>query len=265
MRRGRRSAVAAVTAVAMGLVTAATAAPGPPPDRFIMSASGSTLNAASGGGQGALTWLHAPSTDLLVGVGGEYHTIDDAHWMLGSLSTSLSGGSPADRWTVTAAGRFGGGEIGARRFDYDTEAVRVSTTLSHTLSLQLETRQFDIDTSHGNLPKVGASLYVASHWLVEAAYARSAGGNLDTEFGGLRLDRFGPVSWFVGGVRGHVAPAVIDVQTGATGPAPRYWDGYAGVSKGFRAAQWTVSADYLALAGTRRMTLTVTCVLHPIT
>jgi hypothetical protein len=135
--------------------------------------------------------------------------------------------------------------------------------VSPTVSLQLETRQFDVYTTHGNLPKAGISVLVASRWMLGAAYAHSMGGNLGTVFASARVDHLGGrVSWFVGGAEGHVAPAVLNVQTGATGPVPRYWDGYAGLTRTLRRTQWTISADYLDLsAGTRRLTLTVTCSL----
>ena len=251
----------AAATLALGLVTTGAAASGAAPDRLMLTASGSTLNTASGGGGGALTWLHPLSADALLGVGGEYDTIGNAHWTVGTLSSALSGGPPANRWTMTAEGRLGAGDIGPSRFDYDVEAVSVTDTLSHFVSLRLETRQFDIDTTHGNLPKAGISLLVASHWLLGAAYAHSTGGNLDTVFTSARLDHFGgAVDWFVGGAAGHVAPSVLNVQTGAMGPVPRYRDGYAGLTKTFSRTQWIVSADYLdLLAGTRRVTLTVTC------
>jgi hypothetical protein len=253
----------AVTTLALGFGTTMAAASGVAPDRLILTASGSTLNTASGGGQGAVTWLHAFTADALAGVGGEYDTIGNARWTLGTLTSAVSGGPPANRWTVAADARIGGGDIGPRRFNYDVEAVGVRDSVSPIVSLQLETRQFDIYTTHGNLPKAAISLFLASHWLLGAAYAHSVGGNLGTVFASARLDHLGgAVSWFVGGAKGHVAPAVLNIQTGAMGPVPRYWDGYAGFTRTLTRTQWTISADYLdLLLGTRRLTLTVTCSL----
>ena len=250
-------------ALAFGLSTTVASASDAEPDHLIVTASGSTLNTASGGGRGAVTWLHAFDTDALLGAGGEYDTIGNARWTLATLTSALSGGPPANRWTIAADARLGTGDIGPTRFDYDVEAVSVKDSVSRVVSLQLETRQFDIYTTHGNLPKAGISLLVAPGWLLGADYAHSVGGNLGTVFAAARLDHFGgAVSWFVGGARGHVAPAVVNVQTGAMGPVPRYWDGYVGFTKTLRRTQWTVSGEYLDLAaGTRRLTLTVTCSL----
>ena len=252
----------AIASLALGLVPPVSAS-GAGTDRLMLTASGSALNSASGGGRAAVTWLQSLNADALLGGGGEYDTIGNAHWTLGTVTSALSGGSQANRWTVAADGRFGAGDIGPSRFDYDVEGVGVADTLSHVFTVRLETRQFDIYTTHGNLSKAGLSLLVASHWLLGAAYAHSTGGNLGTVLTSARLDHFGStVSWFVGAAKGHVAPAVLNVQTGATGPVPRYWEGYAGLLKTFRRTQWMVSADYLyLLAGTRQVTLTVTCSL----
>ena len=265
-RRGAsatRTTLAPFTLLALGFVTAAAAAPASEPDQLLLSVSGSTLDTASGGGSGALTWLHSFNADTLLGVGGEYDTIGNAHWGLGTLSSSFSGGSPANRWTLTAEGRFGAGDIGPHPFDYDVEAVRFTDTVSHFISMEVETRQFDIYTTHGNLPQAGVSVFPTAHWMLGAAYAHSTGGNLDTAYASARVDHFGSrIRWFVGGAQGHVAPPVLNVQTGATGRVPRYWDGYAGVARTFTSTQWTVSADYLdLLGGTRRITLTLTCSL----
>jgi hypothetical protein len=260
-----RSATAALilTVLAPGFLTAASAASDAAPDRLILTASGSTLNDTSGGGRGGVTWLDALTADSVLGVGGEYDSIANAHWTVGTLGSTLSGGSSNNRWTVAADGRLGAGDIGSRRFEYDVEAVAVTDTLHHFVSLRLETRQFDIYTTHGNLPKARVSVLVASHWLLAASYAHSTGGNLGTVLTSARVDHIGErINWFIGGVKGHVAPAILNLQSGATGPVPRYWEGYAGLAKTFRRTQWMVSADYLdMLAGTRQLTLTVTCTL----
>ena len=127
----------------------------------------------------------------MLGVGGEYDTIGNAHWDLASASAAFSSGSPANRWTVAADGRFGGGDIGTQRFDYDVEAVRFTDTVDRFVSLDLESRQFDVYTTHGNLPKAGLSLFMAGHWILGVAYAHSTGGNLGTVYTSARLDHLG--------------------------------------------------------------------------
>lgn len=261
--RGRRGASAALAMLALGCVTAAAATPGFEPDRVMLSVSGSTLDNSSGGGSGSLAWLHSFNLDTLLGVGAEYDTIGNAHWDLASFSAAFSNGSQANRWTVAADGRFGGGDIATQRFDYDVEAVRFTDTVDRFISLDLESRQFDVYTTHGNLPKAGLSLFMAGRWILGVAYAHSTGGNLGTVYTSARLDHLGAqVRWFVGGAQGHVAPPVLNIQTGATAAVPRYWDGYVGVARTFTSTQWTVTADYLdLLGGTRRLTLTLTCSL----
>ena len=48
-------------------------------------------------------------------------------------------------------------------------------------SVQLEARQIDIDTTHGNLPKLGLTYLWTPRLLTNVSYAHSVGGNLGTE------------------------------------------------------------------------------------
>jgi hypothetical protein len=243
---------------------AATAAPSS--DRLILSANGSTLTGASGGGGGSLTWLHDFNTAVL-GVAGEYQTLANAHWAFGSLSGAVSTGSASDKWTFSADAHLGSGDIGTfqglRRFDYDVEGAGIAGTFGGKLTMQLEARQFDVDTTHGMLPKFGLGLLWTPHLQTSVSYARSVTGNLGTEIATVRLDHYGQtVNWLLGVATGHVAPPVVNIYTGFTGPAPQLREGYLGISKAFSGSDWSILGDYLKVAGDRRITLTVVCTLH---
>lgn len=243
-----------------------TAAAAPLQDRLIVSGNGSTLeDPSSGGGGGSLTWVHDFSSATL-GVGGQYQTLADAHWEFGTVTGSLNFGSPGDKWSIYGEADEGVGDIGAylglRHFDYDVEAAGVNAAFGGKVTLQLETRQYDIDTAHGNLPKVGLGVLWTPHFQTTVSYARSATGDLGTQLTTLRLDFFGPINWVVGGATGYASPPIVNFQTGATGVAPTYREGYLGLSKAFRRIDWGILADYLKLGEVKRVTLTLTCTLH---
>jgi hypothetical protein len=275
MRPSRYSPLVALAAVwlaphpacAADSTAVAPAAPSvPSPDSVVISANGSTLTDATGGGGGSLTWLHDFSSGVL-GVGGEYQRLADTHWAFGSLSGSVSTGSPNDKWTFSADGHLGRGDTntsaGVHNFDYQVEGVGVAGTLGGKLTLQLEGRQYDIDTTHGTLPKAGIGVLWTPHWQTSVSYARSVTGNLGTELETLRIDHYGAaVNWLLGGAAGHVAPRIVNIYTGATGPAPQLREGYVGLSKAFGRSDWAILGDYLKVAGERRITLTIVCTLH---
>lgn len=235
-------------------------------DRVVISADGSTLSGASGGGGGSLTWLQDFSGGVL-GVGGEYQTLANSHWAFGSLSGSVSAGGPRAKWTFAGEAHLGSGDIGVyqglRRFDYQVEGASVAGTFGGKLTLQLGAHQYDIDTTHGALPRAGLGFLWTPHLQTTVSYSRSASGNLGTELETLRLDHYGgPMNWLLGGASGHVAPSIVNIYTGLTGPAPQLREGYAGLSKSFSHSDWSILADYLKVAGERRITLTVVCTLH---
>lgn len=242
-------------------------APGAPSaDRLVFSANGSTLTGASGGGGGSLGWLHDFSSAVL-GVAGEYQTLANAHWAFGSLSGSVTSGGPEEKWTVSGDAHVGTGDIGTaqglRHFNYDVGGAGVSGTFGGKLTVQLEARQYDIDVTHGLLPKIALGYLWTPHLQTTVSYSRSVSGNLGTELETLRIDHYGrTMNWLAGGAAGHVAPPVVNVFTGLTGAAPHYREGFLGISKAFSRTDWSLLGDYLDVAGERRITLTVVCTPH---
>jgi hypothetical protein len=270
MRSWPYSALVALVAVGLGYracATDSTAAPpaAPSSDRLVLSGNGSTLSGASGGGGGSLTWLHDYSAGVL-GIGGEYQTLANAHWAFGSLSGSVSTGGPRARWTFSGQAHFGRGDIGGfhglRRFDYRVEGLGVAGTFGGRLTLQLSAKQFDVDTTHGTMPKVALGMLWTPHLQTTVSYSKSVSGNLGSQIETLRVDRYGPtVSWLVGGATGHVAPSIVNIYTGVTGAAPQLREGYVGLSKAFSGSDWSIVLDYLKVANERRITLTLVCTL----
>lgn len=235
-----------------------------PDDRLILTANGSTLTGASGGSGGAVNWLRDLKPGTLIGAGVEYQTIADAHWTFGSLRGSLTLGSESSApLTLYGEVHQGSGRIAADSFRYSVAAVGISRTLTGGLSLQLEDRQIDIDTSHGNLPKLGFSYVWNPRLLTGVAYAYSVGGNLGTELFSTRIDYYGPnFNLLAGGGAGQADPAVVNLQGGTPLPGRTIKQLFLGVSKPFARAEWMLVGDYLDVAGSERVTLTLSCTIH---
>ena len=252
-------------ALVLAMTADAARAQGSPPgdDRLILGANASTLTGGSGGGGAAVTWLHGLSAGTLVGIGAEHQSIANAHWTLGSALGSVTRGTESGTRT-SFSGEFhvGSGDIGGRHFSYSLVVLGASRTLTKDLSVQLEDRQIDIDTSHGNLPKLGLTYAWNQRFQTSLTYARSVGGNLGTELFSARVDFFGGRAGFLaGGAVGRAAPAVVNLQTGIERPALNLKQVFVGVSKPFSRANLQLVADYLDLAGSRRTTLSFTYTL----
>jgi len=257
-----KSALSCAVAVAAWFVTA----PAHADDELILSGNGATLTGTNGGEGGSLDYLHSV-THAVIGVGGEYQRLATSSWEFGSLTGALRGASGDANWSVSGEVDHGAGDteeaVGTHDFGYAVEALGASGTFFKQVTLQLETRQFDIDTTHGNLPKVGLGYLWARTWMTTVSYARSVSGNLGTELATLRIDRFGRVVNLVAGAAGgHVAPPIVNIQTGALGPAPQYREGYVGFTREFPRVDVGLLGDYLTLSGTRRVTLTLTFTVH---
>jgi hypothetical protein len=97
----------------------------------------------------------------------------------------------------------------AAGFDYSLLIGGASSTLTPSVSLQLEERRSDIDTSHGNLPKRGVALRVTPRLLASLSYAQPVGGNLGTKLGTVRADDGGDhFTALAGAPYGAVAPSI---------------------------------------------------------
>lgn len=235
-----------------------------PGDRLILSASGSTLTGASGGGGASVGWLHSVNAGTLVGVGVDYQTIADSHWTFGSLTGSLTLGTESSA-PLSLYGEIheGSGRRAGENFNYSVLAIGASRTIAKGFYLHLEDRQIDVDTSHGNLPKLGFSYLWNPRLLTGLSYAHTVGGNLGTELLSARMDYYGEgLNFLAGGAVGQAAPAVVNLQTGVTQAAPTLRQVFLGFAKPYSRAELTLVADYLDLGASERVTLNLSCIVH---
>jgi hypothetical protein len=231
-------------------------------DRLTFSGNASSLTGNHAGGGGALGWLHNFTESSLADVEGEYEALANAHWAFGSLSASTSFGPPEGKLSLSAEGHEGAGHIGTHPFDYRIEAAGVARSFGSRFSLQLEDRQFDVDTTHGNLPKLGASLAWSPQVVTGVAYAHSTSGNLGAKLLSMRIDTYSTsLNWLAGAAFGTASPAVLNLETGVVQPGKRLNEGFVGFSTPLSRGKLTLVADYLDLAGIRRASLTLSYIL----
>jgi hypothetical protein len=224
-------------AAALALLLAAPLAYGAPStadDRLSLGFNGESLTGTNGGGGGALGWIHNFSDSALAGVGVEHQALANSHWTFGSINGAYTFGPGDRRYTFYGDAHEGGGNSGNRSLQYHIETVGAVATFDHRLSLQLEDKQFYVDTVSGNLPKVGVSYLWNPHLQTGLAYAYSAGSNLGTRLTSGRIDVYEPLINFLGGFSyGQATAAVLSyvgtpVQTSV--PGLRLKEGYVGAT-----------------------------------
>jgi hypothetical protein len=235
---------------------------GPADDRIVLSLDGATDSQTQGNGAGAsAAWLHSFGADSIAGVGVEHQSLSGAQWTFGSVSGSISHGSGDMRYGVYADLHEGAGVDGPSAFRYSIVDCGVTGTYQHRFALQLESKQIDVETAHGNLPRIGLSYVVMPHLLASVSYAYSVSGNLGTRLATARVQRDGTIANpLLGLAFGRAAPAAVNLQTGTAQPNTLR-EGYVGVSFPQRRGELTVLFDYLDLAGGRRTMLSLSYLL----
>lgn len=231
-------------------------------DQLTLSANGSTLSHATGGGGGSVGWLHNFTASTFAGAGFQYQTLADATWKFGSLNAAITGGPTGRKWSLYGEAHRGSGDEGAHHFTYQIAAVGGSLPLYRQHSLQLEDRQIDVDTAHGNLPKVGLNMVWSPRLQTTVSYANTIGGNLGTEIGTARVDYYAQsVHLIAGGSAGRADPVVVNLQ-GLNLPTRTLREGFAGISRTFARTELLMLADYLKLGDNTRFTITLSFTRH---
>ena len=232
-------------------------------DRLIFSGDGAWLTGGSGGGGASALWSHTVAPQDVISAGAEYQQISNAHWTNAVLSGSLGLGSGTPAAALYADVHEGAGYDGAQNFDYSVVTVGLFYSPAEWLTAQLEERRIDVDTSRGNLPKLGLAFRLAKPLLLSVSYADTAGGNLGTRLTSLRLDYSGQiVNALAGAATGQAAPAVLNLLGQIVQPSPKLTELFAGVGRSFGRADWQLLADYQDIEGFKRTTVTLLCTLH---
>lgn len=231
-------------------------------DRISLTGNGATLTGTDGGEGGSIGWLHNFDPDTLLTLGAEHQRLGDAHWSFGSLSGAIGTELGNGRYTFSGEAHEGTGVDGRNSLRYRIEALQATGTYFHRLSVQLEARRIDVETLHGNLPKITITYLWTPSWSTAFARADSAGGNLGTQLNSLRIDHYAKsVNLLAGAVYGRASPIIIDL--GIVSPGHILREGYLGASKTFaRRTEVTLTGDYLNLSGSKRATLTLSFMIQ---
>jgi hypothetical protein len=226
-------------------------------DRISLTGNGSTLTGTNGGEGGSIGWLHNFDADTLLTLGAEHQRLGDANWTFGSLSGAVSTDLGSGRYAFSGEAHEGSGRDGPHSLDYRIEALQATGTYFHRLSIQLEARRIDVETLHGNLPKITLTYLWTPHWSTSVARADSAGGNLGTQLNSVRIDHYNRlINLLAGGIYGRASPIIIDL--GIVSPGHILREGYIGASTTFaRRTEVTLTGDYLNLSGSKRATVTL--------
>jgi hypothetical protein len=230
-----------------------------PPDKLTLSGTGARLTQIDeDGAGGSLNYLHYFTPDVIVGVGGEHQYIADSQWSFGSLRGVISHGDPQSRFNINAEVNYGNGDENGRDFDYLVAVLGMSQSFGSKFSVQLENRHIDIDTTRGNLPKLGLTYLLTPRLAANVSYADSVGGNLGTQLTTVRLDHYGDaMNFLIGGAAGDADPSVVNLQPGLTLPSQDLKEGFIGFGKTFTHGEVSLLGDYLELGDSEKVTITL--------
>src|SRR5437764_1451354 len=230
-------------------------------ERLVFSADGSRLTGGIGGGGGSVTWVGSVTPDAVLGAGAEYQQIANAHWTTGNFTGSI--GFEGGRTHLYVDAHESAGDTADHAFHYSLGSLGLLGQLTPELTLQLEERYIDIDTSHGSLPKLGLTYRMTLQLSATASYAKSVGGNLGTRLVVGRVDYTGVgFNALAGLAGGPAAPAVIFPGLHVVKPGPQLREGFVGIGKPFGRTEWLLLGDYQDVGGTRRTSITVNCTVH---
>jgi hypothetical protein len=242
-------------------------------DRLTLMANGMTLDggtAAPGvetiddeGAGGAIGWLHNFNANTIVGLRGEYQSQENVHWQFGTLSLAHGFGQADRRTNLYADIHEGSGKSQAGSYGYSVALVGVIQNITKQLSLQFEDKHIDIDTTEGNLPKIGVQYLWGPTLLTNLSYQHSVSGNLGTRVWSFRADRYGKnVNFIFGGAGGQATPVIVDLQTGLEVGGLTMKQGFIGVTKPFSRMDVTLLADYVEIGDLSRFTLTLNTIVR---
>ncbi len=254
-------AVLCLSSLACTMPAAAAEVDARPPDRLTLSGNGSRLTDVGvdeDGHGGSLNYLHYFTPDAIFGLGAEYQAIAESSWTFGSIRGAYGHGAPSSRFTIFGEFHYGGGDDDGREFDYQVGVLGLSRSFGSRFSVQLEGRQIDIDTTHGNLPKLGLTYLWTPRLATNISYAEAVGGNLGTKLTTARIDHYGQhINVFVGGATGTADPSVVNLPIGVTLPVQDLAQGFLGIGKAFTWGEMQLLGDYLELETSEKVTVTL--------
>ena len=249
--------VGAAFATLLAPLSVVQAAPSTVDDRIAVSANGSSLTGTGGGGGASAGWLHNFDADTLLGVAAQYQALSVSHWAFASLNGAITRGPGDQRYTFYGQADEGAGRDGRNAFKYRLETFGVTGTYDHRLSATVEDKQVNVESTHGNLPKLQLAYLWNRRIQTTVGYQHSFGGNLGTRLTTARVDVYtSQVSFLAGAAIGQASPSVLGINL-TLGPRDLR-EGYVGVIESFPKLRGdlTFIVDYQRLSGGGGLQLT---------
>jgi hypothetical protein len=229
-----------------------------PPDRLTFTVHGAKLIDVDEGGGAAVSWLHYFTPDAVFGLGAEHQFIADSKWTFASVRGAFTLGEPGSRTSLFGDVNVGDGDEDGRDFNYGVAVLGVAQSFGPKFSAQIESRQIEVDNSHGNLPKLSLSYLWTPRFMTTLSYANSVGGNIGTELTTGRIDVYGSqLSFFIGAATGTADPIVLNLQPGVSLPVSNVKEGFAGFTKTFKSGELQLLGDYLESGDSEKVTVTL--------
>lgn len=223
-------------------------------DSLIIAGQIDRVYPASGGG-GSVDWLHASVNGATLSGGVASYALGDSRWTFGR-----AGGAARldDRFLVHGQASLGGGRTADSHFAYRLFSAGAFYGISPTTYLKGEDQYVDIGTTRGHLLKAGIAFLPLRDVTVDIGYARSAGGNLNSEFVATRVDwqtRYGRI---LGGLAlGRSVRDLFNIDVGSGKPNADLRELFVGVAVPIARAELTIVIDVLGFEEVRRRTLTL--------
>lgn len=228
-------------------------------DQLLFSADASPRAAGAAGQGGSASWLHAFAGGSVFGVGSEFRKVASAQWTNGMAVASLRLAHAAWKPRLLFDLHEGFGTLAQRPFRYSVVALGFGGDLAPRLSMLVEDRRIDIDTSHGHLPRLTLVAHATPRLDFSGGYAFSTGGNLGTRLLMARVDYLGRRCNALGGITwGPASPAVYDPLRQVIAPGAHLTESYVGLGLVAGPTRWQLGADHQVVGGTRRTMLTLT-------
>jgi hypothetical protein len=253
------SAVLCLSSLAAAASASAAEIDARPFDKLSISGSASSfVDTDDDGGGGTLSYLHYFTPDVLAGASIDHTFVEEAKLTYGAVRGAWGHGGPSSRFTLIGEYYDGEGDDNGRKFDYQVGVLGISQSITSKFSIQLETREIDIDTTNGNLPKLGLTYVWSPRFVTSVAYAESVSGNLGTDLTSARFDYYGKhINLMMGGSTGKANPAVLVLQPGVVLPPSHSNQGFLGIGKVFKRGELQLLGDYLEVSGSEKITVTL--------
>ncbi len=220
-----------------------------------------TAEAIDGGG--TFDWIYASPLGNSVFAGAAAYSVGDTRWAFGRLGGAFRSG---ERFLLYGEVNYGSGEreetgVSGRPEEIDFPYLVGKAGLSYELLarrlyLKLEDQYYEVDDTEGHLLRGGALVQVTSALSTQIDYAESVSGNLNTQFGIVRLDYYTPSVRFLGGVAvGRSTPEIFDGVIRREAQPQETLEFFAGVVVPVSRYEITLAVSHLKLESTSKTPL----------